>query len=210
MKRVLALIGPTLFLLAEIILPGGSADPATRMAIIQNHGPAWALGHLIIALALVFLLMWVGEVYGYVRPGNELTAFLGLFLSTFALASDYAVAMLQLLALELVRTQPATMVLQVLETVGRSSSLLALAFLPTLGFFFGFGLLAIGVYRKTRQILPASLLTLAGLLIAVAGVVQIKIVFVLGALALFVFALLFAGTAWRKDPSSQPAVNPAG
>lgn len=199
MKRVVLLIGPTLFLLAEIILPGGSADPSTRMAIIHDHGSAWALGHQLIAIALVFLLLWLGDVYAFVRIGSELTAFLGALLSTFALASDYAVAMLQLLALDLVRTQPATQALQALEVVSRSSNLLALAFLPTLGFFFGFGLLAIGFYRSTRQILPAILLALSGLLIAGAGVMQIKIVFVFGALALLVFAVLFARIERRFD-----------
>lgn len=199
MKRALLLIGPALLLLAEIILPGGSADPAARITIIQNHAAVWALGHQVIALALVFLLMWVGDVYAFARKGNAVTAYLGLFLSTFALASDYAVAILQLLALDLVRADPTSLALQALALVGRSANLMTLAFLPTLGFFFGFGLLAICFYRNTRHILPASLLALAGLLIAVAGVMQVKFVFVLGTLALFVFALLFANITRDND-----------
>jgi len=44
MPRTLLLAGPAFFLLAEIILPRGSADPAIRAAIVQAHGAAWALG----------------------------------------------------------------------------------------------------------------------------------------------------------------------
>jgi hypothetical protein len=199
MKRALLLIGPTLFLLAEIILPGGSADPATRTAIVQVHGAAWALGHQVIAVAIVFLVLWLSDFYTFVRVGNELTTFFGALFSAFALIADYAVAMLQLLTLDLVGSEPAEQILPVLALMGRSSNLMALAFLPTMGFFFGFGLLAIAFYRRTRQALPATLLAVAGLLIAVAGVMQIKLVFVLGALALFAFALLFASVGKRFD-----------
>ncbi|WP_423224354.1 hypothetical protein [Candidatus Amarolinea aalborgensis] len=199
MQRALLLIGPALFLLAEIILPGGSADPATRTAIVQAHGAAWALGHQVIAVAFTFLVLWLGDLYTFVRVGNELTTFFGALLSVFALIADYAVAMLQLLTLDLVRTEPADQVAPVLALVGRSSNLMALAFLPTLGFCLGFGLLAIGFYRRTRQALPAALLAAAGLLITVAGVMQVKWGFVLGALALAVFALLFASVGKRFD-----------
>jgi len=199
MKRALLLTGPALFLLAEIILPGGSADPATRTAIVQAHDAAWALGHQVIAFAFLFLVLWLSDLYTFVRVGNELTAFFGVLFSAFALIADYAVAMLQLLTLDLVRAEPADQVLPVLALMGRSSNLMVLAFLPTLGFFFGFGLLAIGFYRRTRQALPATLLAVAGLLLAVAGVMQIKWAFVLGALALAAFALLFASAGKRFD-----------
>jgi len=153
----------------------------------------------VIALGILFLVLWPGVLYAFVRVGNELTTFFGALFSVFALIADYAVAMLQLLTLDLVRTEPADQVAPVLALVGRSSNLVALAFLPTLGFFFGFGLLAIGLYRRTRQALPATLLAAAGLLIAVAGVMQVKWAFVLGALALAAFALLFASVGKRFD-----------
>lgn len=107
--------------------------------------------------------------------------------------------MLQLLTLDLPDTEPAEQVLPVLTLMGCSSNLMVLVFVPTLGFFFGFGLLAIGFYRRTRQALPTTLLAVAGLLIAVAGVMQIKWVLVLGALALFAFARLFASVEKRID-----------
>lgn len=191
MKRVHLLIGPVLFLLAEVILPGGSADPAARITIIQTQSLAWELGHQLIAIAFVFLLMWQSEVHRFIRPGNEALAYLGFLLSTFALAADYGIGILQLLALDLVRTAPADLTQAVLALIGQSSNLFRLAFLPTLGFIFGFGLLAIGFYRTTRQILPASVLGLSGLLIAIAGMMQLKLVFILGAIALLGFAVLF-------------------
>jgi len=75
--------------------------------------------------------------------------------------------------------------------MAQSQNLLGFAFLPTLGFIFGFGLLAFGLYRSTRQSLIPALLGLSGLLIAIAGVMQVKIVFILGAIALTVFTVLF-------------------
>jgi hypothetical protein len=36
MNKVHLLIGPVLFLLAEVILPNGSADPAARITIIEK------------------------------------------------------------------------------------------------------------------------------------------------------------------------------
>ena len=194
MKNVPLLIGPILFLFAQVILPGGSADPTIRIAIIQNNTLAWELGHQLIAIAFVFLLLWLGEVYGFVRNGNQLLAFLGVLLSTFALTADYSVGILQLLTLDLVQTESASQALAVLTLIGQSSNLLAFAFLPTLGFFFGFGLLAIGYYRTTRQSLPAILLGLSGLLIAIAGILQLKLVFILGAIALLFFTVLFVRT----------------
>ncbi len=191
MKRLYLLIGPLLFLAAELLLPNGSADPATRAAIVQNHSSAWELGHQLIAIACVFLIVWLGEVYTSIRKGNELIAYGGLLLSTLALVADYAVGILQMLTLDLVRTQSADQVQAMLTLVGQSSNLLTFAFLPTLAFFLGFGLLAIGSYRSTRQILPAVVLGLAGLLLAVAGLLQLKVVFVAGAIALLVFAVLF-------------------
>jgi len=83
MKRALLLIGPALFLLAEIILPGGSADPATRTAIVQAHGAAWESGRQVIAVAFIFLVLWPGDLYTFVRIGNELTTFLGALFSAF-------------------------------------------------------------------------------------------------------------------------------
>jgi hypothetical protein len=194
MKRLHLLIGPSLFLVAELMLPNGSADPTTRIRIVQTNGLAWGLGHQLIAMAFVFLLIWLSEIYAFLRTGNELTAYLGVLLSTFALAADYGVGILQLLTLDLVRTAPADQAQSVLALIGQSSNLLGFAFLPTLGFAVGFGLLALGYYRRTRQMLPASLLGLAGLLIALASLMQLKPVFILGALALFGFAVLFHTT----------------
>lgn len=191
MKRLHLLIGPSLFLGAELILPNGSADPTTRIRIVQTNGLAWEFGHQLIAMAFVFLLIWLSEIYAFLRTGNELTAYFGVLLSTFALAADYGVGILQLLTLDLARTAPADQAQSVLALIGQSSNLLGFAFLPTLGFAVGFGLLALGYYRRTRHILPASLLGLAGLLIALASLMQLKLVFILGALALFGFAVLF-------------------
>lgn len=192
MKKILLFLGPVLFLLAELILPGGSADPAARIAIIQDNSSAWELGHQLVAAAFVFLLLWLGELYNFVRKGNGRIAYLGLLLTTFALAADYGVGILQLLTLDLVQTQPVEQVQTILTMMSQSANLMTFAFLPTLGFLVGFGLLAIGYLRSTQQKLPPVLLGLAGLLIALGGVMQIKVVFILGALALLVFTIIFS------------------
>lgn len=192
MKYILLFLGPALFLLAELILPGGSADPATRIAIVQANDFAWELGHQIVLFALVFLLIWLGEVYSFLRGRNVRLAYLGALISAIALIADYGVGILQLHTLELARNESIELVQRVLTVSGGSSNLFLFAFLPTLGFLFGFGLLAIGFYRSTRQILPPILLGISGLLVALAGILQIKIIFILGALAMLAFTTLFA------------------
>jgi hypothetical protein len=65
------------------------------------------------------------------------------------------------------------------------------AFLPTLGFFFGFALLGFAFYRKNRAALPASLLALSGLLIAAGGMMQSKVIFIIGGLTLVGFTYFY-------------------
>jgi hypothetical protein len=194
MKKLLLFIGPVLFLIAEIVLPGGSANPATRMEIIRNNNAAWNLGHQIIALAFVFLFFLVFDVYSKVKDGNEWVANLGAFLSVFALAGDYGVGILQLLTSDFVESTPADFGQSALGVMAGSSNLLLFAFLPTLGFFFGFGLLGIALYRNNRAVLPATLFALSGLLISTGGMIQSKIVFIFGALALAGFAYFYSKT----------------
>ena len=191
MKKYHLLIGPVLFLLAEIILPGGSSDPVTRIGIIQNNGLTWEIGHQIIAVALIFLLIWMFEVYNSINSQNRAVAYFGALLSVFAIVADYSVGILQLLTLDLVRSNPSDLANSVLALMAQSQNLLSFAFLPTLGFIFGFGLLAFGLYRSTRQSLDSTLLGLSGLLIGIAGIMQLKIVFIIGAIALTVFTVLF-------------------
>ncbi|MEW6027883.1 MAG: hypothetical protein AB1554_00215 [Chloroflexota bacterium] len=194
MKKLSLFIGPVLFLIAEIVLPGGSADPATRVEIIRNNSAAWDLGHQIIALAFVFLFFLVFDVYNKVKNGNGWMAGLGAFLSVFALAGDYGIGILQLLASDLVRSMPADFGLSALGVMAASSNLLLLAFLPTLGFLFGFGFLGFALYRNNRAVLPAALFVLSGLLISAGGMIQSKIVFIVGALALVGFAYFYSKT----------------
>lgn len=192
MKKFLLFIGPVLFLLAEVILPAGSADPAARIAIIQDNSLAWELGHQLIAVAFVFLLLWLGELYNLVREENGRIAYTGVLLAAFALAGDYGVGILQLLALDLVETLPTDQAQSILAMLGQSTNMMAFAFLPTLGFLVGFGLLAAGFYRSVGQTLPAVLLAASGLLIALGGILQMKIVFILGALALLSFTAIWS------------------
>ena len=191
MKRYHLLIGPVLFLLAEVILPGGSSDPATRIAIVQNNGSVWELGHQIIIVAFIFLLIWLFDIYGHISNQNQAVAYFGVLLSTFAIVADYSVGVLQLLTLDLVKSTPTDLAKPILALMAQSQNLLSFAFLPTLGFIFGFGLLAFGLYRSTRQSLLSAMLGLSGLLIAAASIMQSKIIFILGAIALAVFTVLF-------------------
>ena len=191
MKRYHLLIGPALFLLAEVILPGGSSDPATRIAIVQNNGSVWELGHQIIVVAFIFLLIWLFDIYGHISNQNQAVAYFGVLLSTFAIVADYSVGVLQLLTLDLVKSNPTDLAKPILALMAQSQNLLSFAFLPTLGFIFGFGLLAFGLYRSTRQSLLSAMLGLSGLLIAAASIMQSKIVFILGAIALTIFTVLF-------------------
>lgn len=57
MYRILPLLGPLLFLVAQLLAPGGSPDPAQRQTIISDHQAAWELSHQIFVVAFAFLLL---------------------------------------------------------------------------------------------------------------------------------------------------------
>jgi hypothetical protein len=192
MKKLSLFIGPVLFLVAESILPGGSADPATRMAIIKNNNSTWILGHQLILLSFLFLIFFTFNVYNHVKDSGGWIASLGAFLVIFALAGDYGIGVLQLLTSDFVQSMPADFGQSALGVMAASSNLLLFAYLPTLGFFFGFAMLGFAIYRKDRASLPASLLALSGLLITAGGMMQSKIVFIIGALALVGFTYFYS------------------
>ena len=164
---------------------------STRIAIVQNNGSAWELGHQIIVVAFIFLLIWLFDIYGHISNQNQTVAYFGVLLSTFAIVADYSVGVLQLLTLDLVKSNPTDLAKPIVVLMAQSQNLLSFAFLPTLGFILGFGLLAFGLYRSTRQSLLSALLGLSGLLIAAASIMQSKSVFIVGAIALTVFTVLF-------------------
>ena len=84
MNKLALLVGPALFLLAELILPGGSADPATRLAIIRAHSAAWELGHQMISTAFAFLIVWLVDISSVARHGSRLLAGIGVWFTGFA------------------------------------------------------------------------------------------------------------------------------
>jgi hypothetical protein len=72
MKKLILLIGPALFLIEELLLPGDSADPATLLDIIATNSAAWEIGHEIILVAFAFLALWLFSIVG-VAPGIPTT-----------------------------------------------------------------------------------------------------------------------------------------
>lgn len=191
MHKSLPLLGPSLLLLAEIVLPGGSANPAARLEIIQTNNLAWLLGHQLILLAFIFLYLWLFELYALLKPSKPLLAVMGTWVTVFALTADFAVGILQLLTQTLMNNGSKDQVLWVLSQIQNSPTIFTFVYLPTLGFALGLGLLAVAwmqqrdVTRKT-----AVLLILSGVIIATAGLAQIKLLFIIGALLLLLFSFL--------------------
>lgn len=192
MKKLLLFIGPGLFLLAQAILPEGSAQTVIRSGIIQANLFAWELGHQLILLALALLIPWLTEVHAVARRGSEGASTLGLVFTALALCADYGVGILQLHVSNLVKLDVANWAQPVMAIMAQDQGLLMFAYLPTLGFVPGFALLAFGCFRHTRKRAPALMLALAGVLIAVAGVMQVKLLFIAGAVVLVAFTVVFS------------------
>ena len=148
MKHILLLTGPVLFLLAELIAPGGSPDPAQRQAIIANNQAAWALSHQLFILAFAGLIWWLVRLWATLTRA-PLLAGLGIVVSGFALLADFGIATLQLLALDAVRTLSPDQALAVITLTSSSQNLLLFVFLPYLGFAIGFVLLAWAILSTT-------------------------------------------------------------
>ena len=190
--RYLFWSGPIVFLVAEILLPGGSSDIGKRIEIIQTHTARWEWGHLLIIVALFLMLPWLAQIYREARKGNPPLAFIGVFTTAIAIIANYAIAVLQLLSLEIVQelaeTAPA-----VLGLINRPN-LMVTVFLPFLGFLIGFVLLATSLWQSRQRWIAGSLL-LSGLFISLAGLLQSKPLFVLAALGLVVSSAFISQSA---------------
>ena len=187
MKHILLLTGPVLFLLAELIAPGGSPDPARRQALIANNQAAWALSHQLFILAFASLIWWLVRLWATLTRA-PLLAGLGIVVSGFALLADFGIATLQLLALDAVRTLSPDQALAVITLTSSSQNLLLFVFLPYLGIAIGFVLLAWAIFRQQRR-LYAALLALSGILLSIGGITGSKFVFIIAALTLLAFTL---------------------
>jgi hypothetical protein len=214
-KQFPLLIGPALFLLAEVLSPGGSSDPALRQSIIVSNQGAWELSHQIFIVAFASMIWWLMRLWATLAHHAPIRAGAGAFLSGFAILADLGIATLQLLALEVIRTLPPELALAVMTQMG-SPNLMLFVFLPYLGFALGFGLLAaaMGSRANRGRWLPIVLLALAGTLLTTGGIAGSKILLSIAALALLVFTgracLVYGGRRWRPDPSSDAPWGPWG
>ncbi len=168
MKDILVLAGPVLFLLAELIAPGGSPDPVQRQALIAQNQAPWEVSHQLFILAFVGLIWWLVRLWTTLTRA-PLLAGLGMVVSGFALLADFGIATLQLLALDTIRTLPPDQALAVITLTSRSQNLFLFVFLPYLGIAIGCVLLSCAIVRQQRR--PyATLLALTGILLAIGGI----------------------------------------
>ncbi|MCA9839666.1 MAG: hypothetical protein KC422_22355 [Trueperaceae bacterium] len=173
--------GPILFLAAEILLPGGNRNLTERISIIQSNRSSWAWGHVLIIVALFFLLPWLAQVYREGKKANCVIAFIGVFFSAIALMANYAIAVLQLLSFEIVMHLPETA--SNLLALITQPNLMITVFLPYFGFSLGFSLLALSLWQG-RHNWFALFIFLSGIFLNLAGLMQIKLFFIFGSLSL--------------------------
>jgi hypothetical protein len=192
MKKLTLLVGPVLFLVAQTLWPGGSADDAQRVEMIRQNPQMWVLSHQLFVLAFAFLAVWLISAYTTAR-GSAL-ATVGAFFTGFALLADYAIAIEQIMSVAVI-TSPLG---------GQSVDMLVL--LPyTIGFLIGLPALGIALWRAGVLPLGAGLIALAGVLLVAAGILGVKPLFILAAVA------LLAGSAWVAFlPSAGPGKSVAG
>lgn len=183
-RKLLLVLGPLIFLVAQLLAPGGSPDPAQRQALIANNQAAWELSHQIFAVAFAFLLCWLFDLWSRIKEDAPLLAGIGAFFTGFALLADFGVATLQFVALEAVRALSSDQALTMINAMSNSRNLLTFVYLPYLGFVIGLGVLGWADYRKRRQTISALLLALTGILLVAGGMMGNQI------------ALIGAGAVW--------------
>lgn len=98
--------------------------------------------------------------------------------------ADFGIGTLQLVALEAVRSFPASQALAIITAISNSQNLQIFVYLPYLGFVIGLGLLAWCYYRQSTQAVGALLLALTGVLLVAGGMSGNR------------FILIFAGIMW--------------
>lgn len=184
-------VGPLLFLLAQLLAPGGSPDPAQRQAIIAGNPGAWELSHQIFAVAFAFLFWWLVALWLQRKDSSAWIAGIGAFFTGFALLADFGIATLQFVALEAVRTLPADQALAVITMMSNSQNLQIFVYLPYLGFVSGLGVLALADYRQRRQTLGAALLALTGVLIVAGGMSGNRYILIVAGLVWVIFTWLW-------------------
>jgi hypothetical protein len=63
-------LGPSLFLIAKLILPGGSSDVGKLIEIIKANQSTWEWGHRLIIVALALLIPWLARIYRKAKKGH--------------------------------------------------------------------------------------------------------------------------------------------
>lgn len=187
---LLMFAGAILFLTAQLILPGGTGDPAERVEIMRANPEIWNLGHLLIAASLPFLAVFTLRWYELARLLKPMLSLAGLVLFLWGLFGWYSIALLQLSSQNFLSPDFNENAAIVVGKLGEGS-VLTMAFLPYLFLLPGSILLAAPMVRLKDSRLNAWLLILFGAISVAAGLSQIKVLFVLSGLILLAAAFQF-------------------
>ncbi len=207
MKKLSLLIGPVLFLVGQLLWPGGSADNAQRVELIRQNAAMWVLSHQIFVLAFAFLMLWLIQVYNAAQTRASHLAGIGALFTGFALLADFAIAIEQILSVALVTSPLGSQAASIIGAWRSDPNFGLLVLLPyVLGFLVGLPLLGIGLWRSGHSPLVAGCMALTGLLLVAAGVLGIKMVFIAAAVALMAGSavLAFATPLARVDRPVAP------
>ena len=203
MKRLFLLIGPIVFLAAQLLWPGGSADNAQRVELIRQNTAMWQLSHQLFVLAFALLVLWLITAFNVAR-GSALAA-IGAFCAGFALLADYAIAIEQIMSVALVTSALGAQAPAIIGAWRSDPNFFLLVLLPyTLGFLIGLPALGVALWRAGASPVSAILIGLAGVLLVAGGVTGVKLIFITAA------AALVTGSALLALAASSAAVVDAG
>lgn len=190
MKKIALLLGPIVFLVAQFLWVEGSADNAQRVSLIRDNAAMWILSHQLFALSFALFSLWLTSICMHIRHISLMLW--GAFFVGLALISDFAIAIEQIISVALVMNNP-QFALTAINTWRADSNFGMLVLLPYfVGWLLGPALLAIGLQRSGHRAITAILIGLSGVLLAVNGLIGLKIVFVIAALALLLGTLSLA------------------
>lgn len=189
MKKLTLLVGPVLFVVAQALWPGGSADTAQRVDMIRQNPQMWVLSHQVFVLAFAFLGLWLISVHSAARESALAT--IGAFFTGFALLADHAIAIEQVMSVAVIASPLGSQSVDVIGAWRGDPNFGLLVLLPyAVGFLIGLPSLAVALLRADVVPLGAGLIALAGVLLAAAGILGVKLLFILAAVT------LLAGSAW--------------
>jgi hypothetical protein len=174
------LVGPVLYLAAQLVIPATTQEAVTRSSIIRAEAGSWQSGHQLLIVAFVFLLLTLIGLAERARPGGRISTDLGLILAGAGLLGAVAITVIQLVVVATIAE--ASLPTQLLVTqVLKSVPLASITTVPVALLVPGMLVIALPLFRAEKSWYLPVAVVLTGVLLVAGVLLASKLLLVLGA-----------------------------